>query len=599
MRILSGGIPLRLRARLRGELPGIDLVHAQNAREFWNLLKRESVDAVVLDQRIVLGAPADFLASKDYPVGLLTIYISRKRLPESGLRALLKPGSNISLLHAPVVPDDLLRLLTVELGLSRSRLSGCCPIPLQPSLEKVWREQTELILQRLRFLEELGPEPNVPALRKALASARQLASDLGSFGIYRATLASRTVAHLLLNALAGEGLEQRRVLRLCAALRLMVEHGISATSGPLPTLLLASPDEKFCQLLLGECRLLGWDLRAHTSLAQLIEAADGPQIHALLVDARRPQMLVDRGGYEDIIQDPLASFVISAEPVVGEGRNHYWLNSQQTPYQMLMAVARVQAGPLVSRPPHILHWDEDRVTRALASELLIQSDFSVRSVSQSSEFWQAIEDDPPDLVLISLHLPQMSGLEVTRALRLDENLRHLPVVLLSEYSDSLSQLKAYESGVDDVVLKPFSPRQLLSRISNRISLSKARRNLVDISPVPSRLHARLEQLFLRSHRQSIPVQLVCLRFQAPSEEVFRDCQLALRQHLRGEDVVRRMAPDELLVACLATVNDNPFERVLQICRQRVGDFETARAIFPQDGEDLAALLKLLRQRFAG
>jgi two-component system phosphate regulon response regulator PhoB len=73
-------------------------------------------------------------------------------------------------------------------------------------------------------------------------------------------------------------------------------------------------------------------------------------------------------------------------------------------------------------------------------------------------------DSPPDLVLLDLMLPDLSGTEVCRRLRADERTRGLPVIMMTARIDEIDRVVGFEVGADDYVPKPFSVRELLLRI---------------------------------------------------------------------------------------------------------------------------------------
>src|SRR5437588_4558873 len=70
----------------------------------------------------------------------------------------------------------------------------------------------------------------------------------------------------------------------------------------------------------------------------------------------------------------------------------------------------------------------------------------------------------PDLIILDLMLPVMSGQEVLRELRSGERTRDIPVIILSARSEETDQVVGFSLGCDDYVTKPFSPRVLLQRI---------------------------------------------------------------------------------------------------------------------------------------
>lgn len=78
--------------------------------------------------------------------------------------------------------------------------------------------------------------------------------------------------------------------------------------------------------------------------------------------------------------------------------------------------------------------------------------------------FRAIERDKPDLVILDLMLPGQSGLDVCRKMKHDQNLKHIPVIMISAKSEEIDVVLGLELGADDYVTKPFSPKVLFSRI---------------------------------------------------------------------------------------------------------------------------------------
>ncbi len=88
----------------------------------------------------------------------------------------------------------------------------------------------------------------------------------------------------------------------------------------------------------------------------------------------------------------------------------------------------------------------------------------VHSVSTGEAALRKARERRPDLVLLDLMLPDLSGLEVCRQFKTDEGLRTVPVIMLTARGDEIDRVVGFEIGADDYVAKPFSLRELTLRI---------------------------------------------------------------------------------------------------------------------------------------
>ncbi|MDQ3622944.1 MAG: winged helix-turn-helix domain-containing protein [Verrucomicrobiota bacterium] len=73
---------------------------------------------------------------------------------------------------------------------------------------------------------------------------------------------------------------------------------------------------------------------------------------------------------------------------------------------------------------------------------------------------------PPALIVLDLMLPEMSGLEVCKALKMDAATRHIPIIMLTAKAEELDRIVGLELGADDYMTKPFSPRELVLRVNS-------------------------------------------------------------------------------------------------------------------------------------
>lgn len=107
--------------------------------------------------------------------------------------------------------------------------------------------------------------------------------------------------------------------------------------------------------------------------------------------------------------------------------------------------------------------DEDDLRQLLVYNLR-QSGFEPIATGTGAEALVLAEARVPDLVLLDLMLPDMSGAEVCRELRRHPALGEVPIIIVSARSDEVDRVVGFELGADDYVVKPFSPRELMLRV---------------------------------------------------------------------------------------------------------------------------------------
>jgi two-component system phosphate regulon response regulator PhoB len=79
---------------------------------------------------------------------------------------------------------------------------------------------------------------------------------------------------------------------------------------------------------------------------------------------------------------------------------------------------------------------------------------------------QMIIDNKPDMVLLDWMMPKMSGIELARRLRADQQTADIPIIMLTARDDEDHKVHGLEAGIDDYITKPFSPRELVARLKS-------------------------------------------------------------------------------------------------------------------------------------
>ncbi|MDX2166120.1 MAG: response regulator [Deltaproteobacteria bacterium] len=120
----------------------------------------------------------------------------------------------------------------------------------------------------------------------------------------------------------------------------------------------------------------------------------------------------------------------------------------------------------------ILVVDDTPRNRKLLADLLTASGYDVVLAASGAEALQRVADDRPDLVLLDVVMPEMSGYEVCRAIRARPQSAVLPVVMVTALEPSSERLKGLEAGADDFLAKPISQPELLARVRSLLRVKQ-------------------------------------------------------------------------------------------------------------------------------
>lgn len=111
---------------------------------------------------------------------------------------------------------------------------------------------------------------------------------------------------------------------------------------------------------------------------------------------------------------------------------------------------------------HIL--EDDGNIRKLISYTLQSQSFQCRGFEKPSDFWAALEQEKPELLLLDIMLPEEDGISILKKIRSDDRYKSIPVIMLTAKDTEFDVVTGLDSGADDYVTKPFGMMSLVSRI---------------------------------------------------------------------------------------------------------------------------------------
>ena len=147
----------------------------------------------------------------------------------------------------------------------------------------------------------------------------------------------------------------------------------------------------------------------------------------------------------------------------------------------------------------ILIVDDEPAIREMVAVALELADFDVLEAENAQRGHEIIVDERPDLVLLDWMLPSVTGIELARRLKRDETTNEVPIIMLTAKSEEDNKIQGLDVGADDYITKPFSTRELISRIKAvlRRSSSAAAEKAIEVEglcldPVSHRISANDE-----------------------------------------------------------------------------------------------------------
>jgi len=269
--------------------------------------------------------------------------------------------------------------------------------------------------------------------------------------------------------------------------------------------------------------------------------------------------------------------------------------------------------------------DDDQDTREQYAWVLRSAGYLVNQLSSADLLIEALETTTPDVVLLDINLPRVSGIDVCRALRMSDRWEMLPILLVTAQTDANTRLRAFRSGAFDVIPKPVLAEELLARVgvqNDRVRLVKERSDKDGLSGLLTR-RAFLESVqrdLARCQRESLPLSFALLdidRFKdvndshghLAGDRVIARLGELLRRRFRLDDLRARWGGEEFILAFSgqdAEFAKEATSRLLQefSAQQFEADdgakfevsFTAGIAAFPDDGTTILSLIRSADER---
>jgi DNA-binding response OmpR family regulator len=353
-------------------------------------------------------------------------------------------------------------------------------------------EQAVIALQQDTLSEDLR--------QQALAEAHTLVGSLGSFGFTLASDLSREIEQMFqvearLNQAQKQQLSEM-VMRLrqelgqaSGILASRQDDGVAlmAQLTPIeqqPRLLVVDDDAPLALALTSGATAWGMQAEVATSLAQARKAIAQTRPDVVLLDLCFPDST--ESGFELLAElttyvPPVPVVVFTAQESFADrvkvarmgGRG--FLQKPVSPDQVWQAIAQVLQHSSTPEAK-LLIVDDDLQLLDFLRTLLEPWGFNLTLLNDPQQFWNTLEQFVPDLLILDVEMPDLSGIDLCQVVRNDPRWSDLPVLFLSARTDSQTVHQVFTAGADDYVNKPIVGPELVARVLNRLERTKIRRN---------------------------------------------------------------------------------------------------------------------------
>lgn len=516
-------------------------------------------------------------------------------------------------------------------------------------LAQVWEKAAPQLEERIAVIEQasailLQGKLSQEMRSKAKSEAHKLVGSLGMFGSDEGSRLAQEIETLLEAGTQLEPAARQHIWQLAGGLRQELQLLHSEYQPELlsnnqlvderPLLLIVNQDRELADTLATETSNWGIRVRfAHTTRSPI--TPDEITARELIAENSPDVVLLDFGA-SDTKEDTLA---LLAE-----------LNSRQLPVPVIVLtdkdslldrvkVARLGASGFLQKPvsPNqvietvtqilqrtrstqatVMIVDDDPQILAALQTLLVPWGLKVYTLENPLRFLDAIVATEPDLLILDVEMPEVTGIELCQVARNDPRWSGLPILFLTAHSDTTTRQQVFIAGADDYISKPIVEPELITRILNRLERSRWLRNLAEIDALTLVANRRkstqeINRYLQWSDQHQQPFCFAILQLDQLKEinhkyghgvgdRVLSQLGELLRQRFHSQDIVGRWGGTEFVVGMAGMTKSDGVQRLAEILEswRQIEftptnsqnfhvTFSTAVVEYPQDGANLQAL----------
>ncbi|HXJ96405.1 MAG TPA: response regulator [Terriglobia bacterium] len=650
--ILIAGLPESLASDCARRLPTVSPALAADPDALFECLRHAGeaqANLLVLDHSLATPRTPELLAELrgEFP-DISVIYCLHPDADGKLVRRLIRELGVEELLFHPVDGDSLATAVAVVLGLSyepgadaaiaksgESAARGA----LQGKLAEIWTRTRERVLERLEVLDQasvalLEGKLSAALREQAESAAHKLAGLLGTFGLSAGSRFARELELSLRKVELTSEIRARRFSECVAALRLEVDGSqdlrLAAEATPSKygpdVALVVTEDSDWAMLLCDEASARGRRWEPVPGLPAALAALQEVTPAAVLVDIDTASCNSDTLEFLSTLaghKPPVPAVILTSggtlmDRVEVARRGGRGFVPKSLPLGEIVEAVDGLLSRLEAARPRVLAVDDDPNVLAILEALLQPLGIQVTGLSDPLRFWDVLEGSPPDLLLLDIQMPSVSGIELCHVVRNDPRWAGIPVIFLTAAKDATTTHRVFASGADDFVAKPIVGPELVTRITNRLERTRLLRNLAEVDPLSgldNRMKSRrtLEDFLDLAGRHGQPMGLAKFGVDglerinedhghAAGDAIVRELGRRLRKEFRSEEIAARWAGNKFVVGMYGLDRQATLQRLAPVCRSFAqhafvngtgAEFHVTLsggvAAYPEDGSNLEGL----------
>lgn len=508
---------------------------------------------------------------------------------------------------------------------------------VRAAMAQIWTSHRDGVLDRVAVLEKAAAlladgslEPEIAA--EARRHAHSLAGTAGTFGFDRATELARSIERGIDSRPPGTWMVEL-VLELRAQLEPDVEIPNAATARATEAaqerlLLVVDPAQELRDAVAarGATRALRCIAAAHPDEVPDLLGFERPDVAVLGWDPRtRGRKTLQLMARFASLTPPVPVVVLTDDGVFADrvevarlgGRRFL---SRSVGAQRLIEEVEGLLDPLRFEGMTVLVVDDNPLVLDTVRAFLEERGVEVETLADPLSFWSVLEDTSPDLVVLDIDMPQISGVELCLVVRGDPRWVHLPILFLTAHDSPDAVEQVFAAGADDYIRKPVVGPELIARISGRLERVHLYRTMAETDPLTGlanrrRLVEAMDRLTRMADRYDKPLSVGVIDLDGfksvndrhghgAGDAVLVALARLLGTAFRGEDVVARWGGEEFFVGLYDAPRDQAADRLRDLLKEFQGtEFEGAEgssfgasfsagvAEYPTDGGDLHTLYR--------